>query len=173
MDKRTIIAAAAVAAFASACDPAGGAGGGPAGDSTPDGSSAPGSSVARLPEAGWLRDVTAAEGKALGLPPRTVSRLVGDDGVLPLGFKLQQGTFTIWVNDDDGNPTAHDYGSYDFEPGGRLVLTTMSDSCPGCTTTMTWQRDGDDVSFGSVERERSGTVAKFLWEGDWSYASGD
>ena len=72
--------------------------------------------MAGLPEAGWLREATEEEGRALGLSDRTLARLVGDDGVLPLGFKLERGIFTIWVNDDDCNPTAHDYGSYAFEP---------------------------------------------------------
>jgi hypothetical protein len=100
MDKRTIAAAATVAAaLASACDPAGGTTRNPAGDPEKRSSS---SAVPTLPErGGWVREVTAKRGRALGVPARTVRRLVGDDGVLALGFKLQQGTFTIWTNDDD------------------------------------------------------------------------
>lgn len=169
MDKRTIVAAAAVAALASACDPAGGAGRTPPPvDSSPSASS---TSDALVPaRGGFGREVTVDEGVALGLPRRTVERLVGEDGVLPLGLRFQQGIFTLWVNDDDFEPTAHDFGSYAVEPGGRLVLTSRSGTCPGCTTTLSWRWDGADaVVVDSVERETAGRMARYLWEGRWSY----
>jgi hypothetical protein len=171
MDKRTIVAAAAVAALASACDPAGGAGRtAPPGDSSPSPSASSTSDALVPARGGFGREVTVDQGVALGLPRRTVERLVGDDGVLPLGLRFQQGIFTLWVNDDDFEPTAHDFGTYAVEPGGRLVLTSTSDRCPGCTTTLSWQWDGADaVVVDSVERETAGRMARYLWEGRWSY----
>ena len=169
MDKRTIAAAATVAAIASACDPAGGTTRNPTGDPEQRSSS---SAVPTLPErGGWVREVTAKRGRALGVPARAVRRLAGDDGVLPLGFKLQQGTFTIWTNDDDGIATAWDYGSYRFRRGHGLVLTTVSDTCPGCTTTIGWHSVGDDVVMDSVDRTRYDALAEWLWQGRWDHQS--
>ena len=168
MDKRTIAAAATVAALASACNPAGGTSRNPTGDTSPGSSSA--TSRDRLPErGGWLRDVTAKQGRALGVPARTVRRLAGEDGVLPLGFKLQQGSFTIWTNDDAGEATAWDFGTYSYASGHRLVFTTISDRCPSCRTTLDWRTVDDDVVFDQVDRTRAGSLARWLWQGRWDY----
>ena len=167
MDKRTIVAAATVAALASACDPAGGTSRNLTGDPEQGSSS---TTVPTLPErGGWEREVTAKQGRELGVPARTVRRLAGDDGVLALGFKLQQGTFTIWTNDDAGRPTAWDYGRYTFERGHALELTTVSDRCPSCTTTLTWHTIGGDVVIDSVHRTRYDALADWLWQGRWDY----
>jgi hypothetical protein len=176
MDKHTIAGLALLAALVAGCDRTGATADGPAGggDDTPStGSETPSpDAVPGIPEGGWLREVTRAQGRAMGVPGRTLDRLVGADGVLPLGFKLEQGTnFTIWVNDDEGGATAWDYGTYAFEPGRRLVLTTISDRCPSCTTTLSWQRKGADVVFEAVDRDRSAPVARWLWEGRWDSAS--
>ena len=135
-------------------------------------SSSSSSAVPTLPDrGGWEREVTAKRGRALGVPARTVRRLVGDDGVLPLGFKLQQGTFTIWTNDDDWNASAWDTGNYRFKRGHVLVLTTVSDTCPSCTTAISWHTVGDDVVMDSVDRTRYDALAKWLWQGRWNYGS--
>jgi hypothetical protein len=125
--------------------------------------------AAAAPFGGYLRDVTAKEGLALGVPRRRVERLTGRDGRLELGLKLQQGTFTLWTNDDAGRPTAWDAGSYVLRPGHRLVATTISDRCPSCTTRLTWQDKGDDIVFTSVTRTRSGRLARWLWGGTWDF----
>jgi hypothetical protein len=167
MDKRTIAAAVTVAALASACDPAGGASRGLRGDPEQGSSS---TTVPTLPASGgWVREVTARRGRALGVPARTVRRLSGDDGLLQLGFKLQQGTFTIWTNDDDGTATAWDYGRYTFKRGHALVLTTVSDTCPSCITRISWHTIGSDAVFDSVDRTRYDALADWLWQGRWDY----
>ncbi|WP_374456471.1 hypothetical protein [Nocardioides sp.] len=125
-----------------------------------------------IPEmGGYGRQATEAEGLASGVPRGDVEQLVGKDGVVPLGFRLEQGIYTIWTNDDRFSPTAHDYGTYAFEDGGRLVLTSMTDTCPGCTTTLSWRWKGRDLVFGSVERETDGDVAWWLWSGRWYYSA--
>nr|WP_300045766.1 hypothetical protein [uncultured Nocardioides sp.] len=167
MDKRTIAAAVTVAALASACDPAGGTSHNLTGDPERGASS---TTVPTLPEhGGWVREVTAKRGRALGVPARTVRRLVGDDGVLPLGFKLHQGTFTIWTNDDDFEATAWDFGNYRFKRGHVLVLTTVSDTCPSCATSLAWHTIGNDVVFDSVDRTRYDALAEWLWQGRWQH----
>src|SRR6478735_7464525 len=167
MDKRTIAAAVTFAARASACDPAGGTSHHLTGDPERGTSS---TGVPTLPaRGGWVREVTAKRGLALGVPSRTVRRLAGDDGVLPLGFRFQQGTFTIWTNDDDENATAWDYGRYAFKRGHALVLTTVSDRCPGCSTSLTWHTIGSDVVFDSVDRATYDALADWLWQGRWHY----
>jgi hypothetical protein len=124
--------------------------------------------AAQVPLGGWLREVTAKKGVALGIPRRRVERLTGDDGVMELGLKLQeQQVFTIWTNDDDGRPTAWDTGRYEFRSGDRLVLTSMSSKCPGCVTRMTWREDGTDLVLSSVRRDTAPLVARWLWEGRW------
>lgn len=168
MDKRTIAAAVTVAALASACDPVGGTSRNPTGDTSPGSASSTGGP--RLPErGGWVREVTAKRGRALGVPARTVRRLAGEDGVLPLGFKLEMGNFTIWTNDDDGEATAWDYGSYSYRSGHRLEFTTISNTCPSCTTTLTWRTIDGDVVFDPVDRTRSAALARWLWQGRWDY----
>ena len=84
-------------------------------------------------------------------------------------MRFQQGILTLWTNDDDGEPSAWDLGTYEFAPGRRLVLTSMSDRCPGCTTTMTWRSIDGDAVFDSVERGKSSALATWLWEGRWDY----
>lgn len=141
-------------------------------DSPADGPRPSGSSLsqraAEVPLGGWLREVTARKGVALGIPRRRVERLTGDDGVMELGLKLQeQQVFTIWTNDDRGLATAWDTGRYVFRSGNRLVLTSMSSRCPGCVTRMTWREDGTDLVLSSVRRDTAPLVARWLWEGRW------
>lgn len=123
-----------------------------------------------VPLGGWLREVTAKKGLALGIPRRRVERLTGDDGVMELGLKLQeQQVFTIWTNDDDGVATAWDTGRYVFRSGNRLVLTSMTSKCPGCVTRLTWREDGKDLVLSSVQRDTAPLVARWLWEGLWDH----
>lgn len=161
------VVAAAVLQLAGASLPVPGPDRGPAGPGQVQPSSG---TPTAIPEAGgFVHEVTEKQGLALGVPRRTVERLAGKDGVLPLGFKLQQRTFTIWTNDDRYSPTAHDYGTYEFRPGGRLVLTSVSDRCPGCTTTLSWRWAGRDVVISSVDRDTGGALARWLWKGRWYY----
>lgn len=142
----------------------------PAPNAPPAGSvERPASSAAAAPAGGWLREVTAKRGLALGVPRRRVERLVGADGRMQLGLKLEQQTFTIWTNDDKGRATAWDAGSYSFKSGHRLVLTSILDTCPRCTTTLTWRQVGNDVVFSSVQRTRSVLLARWLYEGRWDF----
>ena len=124
------------------------------------------------PIGGYLREVTAQDGLALGVPRRRVERLTGRDGRMQLGLKLQKGTFTLWTNDDDGRPTAWDSGSYVLRPAHRLVATTISDRCPSCTTRLTWRDKGDDIVFSSITRTRSERLARWLWGGRWDFQEG-
>jgi hypothetical protein len=119
--------------------------------------------VAAVPVGGWFREVTAKKGLALGISRRRVERLTGDDGVLQLGLKMEQRVFTIYTND------AWDTGTYASASGHRLVLTSMSSSCPGCVTTLTWRQLGRDVVFPSVTRDRAGLLARWFYEGRWNY----
>lgn len=123
-----------------------------------------------IPErGGFVHEVTKKQGLALGVPRKTVEQLVGKDGVLLLGIRFHFGSFTIWTNDDRYEATAWDYGSYDFQPDGRLVLTTVSDTCPSCITTLSWRWAGQDVVFTSVDRDVDGDLARWLWSGRWTY----
>lgn len=126
-----------------------------------------------LPElGGFVHEVTRKQGLALGVPRHTVDELAGKDGVLLLGIQFRHGNFTIWTNDDRYKSTAWDFGSYEFTSARHLVLTTISDKCPSCTTTLTWRwagRTGQDVVFSSVDRDTDGDLARWFWEGRWTY----
>jgi hypothetical protein len=133
-------------------------------------SSDPVERVAAVPAGGWVREVTAKKGLALGISRRRVERLTGEDGAMGLGLKLQeQQVFTLWTNDDDGLATAWDTGRYAFTSGHRLVLTSMSSKCPGCVTRLTWSEDGKDLVLSAVRRDTAPLVARWLWEGRWDY----
>ena len=143
----------------------------PAQDAPPAGTvERPASSSDAAPAGGWLREVTAKRGLELGVPRRTVQRLVGADGRMQLGLKLQQQTFTLWTNDDKGRATAWDAGSDRFKSGHRFVLSSILDTCPRCTTTLTWRQVGNDVVFSSVQRTRSALLARWFYEGRWDFA---
>lgn len=129
----------------------------------------PTSADGAVPVGGWLREVTAKRGLALGISRRRVERLTGEDGVLGLGLRVDQQVFGIYVNDDDGRATLWDTGGYEFRPGHRLVLTSMSNKCPGCITTLTWRQLGEDVAFASVTRDRAGLLARWFYEGRWNF----
>ena len=122
----------------------------------------------RVGEGGWEREATEDRARALGLSPRTIARYVGEDGVLPLGMKLQMQTYAIYVVDDDGEPRTYDLGSYSYDDEGRLVLTSSSTTCDDCTTTLGWQQDGDRLTIDEVSGRGTTPLVRLVWQCTWA-----
>ena len=167
LDRNTVVALAALGTLLAGCsdspDDSAGGGGAPADTAT----SAAATSEPRVVESGWERKTTEARARALGLSPRTISRYVGEDGVLPMGMKLEQQTYALYVLDDSGEPRTYDLGSYTYDDEGRLVLTTSSTACSGCATTLRWQQDGDRLTIGEVSGPGTTTLDRLVWQGAW------
>ncbi len=139
MDRNTVVALSVLVTLAAGCSDDSQGAATPEDAPTERAGDAP---PARVVEAGWERQTTEDRAQALGLPARTIARYVGEDGVLPLGLKLQQQTYAIYVVDDAGEPSTFDLGSYAYDDEGRLVLTSSSTSCSDCDTAVAWQQDG-------------------------------
>lgn len=168
MDRNTVVALAALAALSTGCtdeaDPAA-----PSDPASADGSAeqADDPSGDRVVEAGWNRQTTASRARELGLSPRTVSRYVGEDGVLPMGMKLQQQTYALWVVDDTGEVRPYDLGAYTYDDQGRLVLSSSS-GCAGCRTVLAWEQDGRRLVLSGATGRGTTPVDRFVWEGEWA-----
>lgn len=166
MDKNTVVALSVLATLAAACS-----------DDTdrdasasaePPETQASESSGDRVVESGWERETTEDQARDLGLSQRTISRYVGADGVLPLGMKLQQQTYAIYVVDDAGRPRTYDLGSYSYDDEGRLVLTTSSTACADCATTLDWQQEGDRLIIDEVSGRGTTALDRLVWHGAWT-----
>jgi hypothetical protein len=168
-DRNTMVALAALGTLLAGCSDDSGdgtAGEGAAPEETA--TSVAATSEPRVVESGWERRTTEARARSLGLSPRTISRYVGGDGVLPMGMKLQQETYALYVLDDSGEPRTYDLGSYTYDDEGRLVLTTSSTACSSCATTLRWQQDGDRLTIGEVSGPGTTTLDRFVWQGAWT-----
>lgn len=166
MDRNTVVALTALAALATGCSDdadrdATASPEGPTGQATE-------ASAERVAEGGWERETTEDRARALGLSPRTISRYVGEDGVLPLGMKLQMQTYAIYVVDDDGEPRTYDLGSYSYDDEGRLELTSSSTTCADCTTTLGWEQDGPRLTVHEVSGRGTTSLDRLVWEGAWA-----
>lgn len=176
LDKNSVVALAVLGTLLTACS-----------DDSGEGSAAPSASESaapnasesdpavaattaaphRLLESGWLRKTDAARAARLGIPRRTVERYVGEDGVLPLGFKLEQQTYAIYVIDDQDQGHMHDVGSYEYDSDGRLVLNSSGPTCDGCVTRLAWSEDGDRLVVDRASGGSATPVERWLWEGEW------
>jgi hypothetical protein len=166
MDKNTVVALSVLATLTAACS-----------DDTdrdatasaePPETQSTESSGDRVVESGWERETTEDQARDLGLSQRTISRYVGADGVLPLGMKLDQQTYAIYVIDDAGEPRTYDLGSYSYDDEGRLVLTTSSTGCADCATTLGWQQDGDRLMIDEVSGPGTSPLDRLVWHGAWT-----
>lgn len=165
LDRNTVVALAALAALATGCSD----------DADRDASAAPdgqaelasGSEPPRIDEAGWDRETTADRARELGLSRRTIARYVGADGVLPLGMKLQQQTYILYVVDDDDEARPYDMGGYSYDGEGRLVLSSSSGGCDDCATVLAWEQDGKWLVVEEVEGRGTTPLDRFVWEGEW------
>lgn len=169
MDRTTVVALAALAALATGCSDDGDqeAAASPEGQEAPTGQASE-ASVERVAEGGWERQTTEEQARDLGLSPRTIARYVGDDGVLPLGMKLQMQTYAIYVVDDDGEPRTYDLGSYTHDDEGRLVLTSSSTTCADCTTTLGWRQEDHQITIDEVSGPGTSPLDRLVWQGVWA-----
>lgn len=166
MDRNTVVALAALAALATGCSD----------DADRDATASPEGPTEqanekpaeRVAEGGWEREVTEDRARSLGLSPRTIARYVGEDGVLPLGMKLQMQTYAVYVVDDDGVPRTYDLGSYSYDDEGRLVLTSSSTTCADCTTTLGWQQDDRRLTVDEAAGPGTTSLDRLVWEGTWA-----
>jgi hypothetical protein len=165
MDRNTVVALSVLATLAAGCSDDSQGAATPEDAPTERAGDAP---PARVVEAGWERRTTEDRAQALGLPARTIARYVGEDGVLPLGLRLQQQTYAIYVVDDAGEPSTFDLGSYAYDDDGRLVLTSSSTSCSDCDTAVAWQQDGSRLVIHGVTGGRVTALDRLVWEGDWT-----
>jgi hypothetical protein len=163
--RNIVVALAALAALATGCSDDGDqdAAASPEGEAEPAG----GTSPPRVDEAGWDRETTEARARELGLSQRTIDRYVGKDGVLPLGMKLQQQTYILYVVDDDDEARPYDLGGYSYDDEGRLLLSSSSGGCDDCATVLTWEQDGKWLVVDEVEGRGTTPLDRFVWEGEW------
>ena len=166
MDRNTVVALAAIAALATGCSD----------DADQDATASPegpteqasDASADQVVEGGWERETTEDRARALGLSPGAISRYVGEDGVLPLGLKLQMQTYAVYVLDDAGEPRTYDLGTYSYDGEGHLVLTSSSTTCADCTTTLGWQQTDHRLTIDEVSGAGTTPVDRLVWQGAWA-----
>ena len=99
---------------------------------------------ASIPDSNWRRVVTRSEAVALGLDRDFLRDNFGDAERLPLVLSFVGGLYSQ-SGRYPGGWSVGDAGAVAYDDTGRLVLTSTSSGCSGCTVTVDWRIVGDDL----------------------------
>ena len=64
-----------------------------------------------------------------------------------------------------------DAGTLDYDPDGRLVLTSTAPECRGCVASLTWRIHGDRLVLGGFRGTPDDPLARVMLEGVWKRLS--
>ena len=125
---------------------------------------------ASIPDSNWRRVVTRSEAVALGLDRDFLRDNFGDADRLPLVLSFVGGLYSQ-SGRYPGGWSVGDAGAVAYDDAGRLVLTSTSSGCPGCTVTVDWRIVGDDLRLEDVDDEQVDELAaddRLMVTGSWS-----
>ncbi len=122
-----------------------------------------------VPNSSWSKELTATQGRRAGMARTDVRLHFGPDGLLPLTFQFLDGTWAISVTNDSGVVEPGDVGTLEYDDQGRMVMTSDSEGCPGCASTMAWTITGDTLSLEPVGQLPGGEpLERLIMGGTWT-----
>ena len=168
-------ALAAVTALLAGCGQATG------GDSSPDtepaqgptGTSSPEWTGDVIPDGTYAKTATMADARKLGLPKDVAADFLGPDGELHVDLKIAGDTFAQFADDEGEVMLQGDGGSATYDAEGNWMTTSNSSGCPGCTATLDWTMQGNQLSLELIETTEAGDpvdllVGRLIFEGEFT-----
>ena len=99
-----------------------------------------------IPNGTYKTTATRKEALAKGFTNKEIDHWYGPDGKQPLTIVLDNGTFEMNVEDDDGVVEVGAKGTYTATKN-QWIATSESPGCPGCVYTYRWSFDGKVLSL--------------------------
>jgi len=122
-----------------------------------------------IPNSSWSKELTATQGRRAGMQHADIRLQFGQDGRLPLTFQFLDGTWSIVVTNDSGVDEMGDLGTLEYDDRGRMLMTSNSEGCPGCVSTMAWTIRRDRLRLESVGALPGGDpMERLIMGGTWT-----
>ena len=121
---------------------------------------------AAIPDSNWRRTVTRSEAVALGLDREFLRDNFAGAGRLPLVLSFVGGLYSQ-SGRYPGGWSVGDAGAVAYDDAGRLVLTSTSSGCSGCTLTLDWRIVGDDLRLEDAD-DVLAAEDRLMVTGSWS-----
>lgn len=121
----------------------------------------------RIPDSNWRKVVTRAQLVRAGADSAFLAENLGRADRLPLTLSFvgkvytQSGRYL-------GSWSVGDAGTLAYDSDGRLVLTSTSPGCRGCTATFTWRIRGDRLELDVPGAGLGDPVAGVIMQGVWT-----
>ncbi len=122
-----------------------------------------------VPNSSWTKELSAAQGRRAGMGRADILHHFEQDGRLPLSLELLDGSWSISVTNDAGVREPGDVGTFEYDDQGRLVMTSYSEGCPGCVSTLAWSLRGESLSLEPVGPLPGGEpLERLIMGGTWT-----
>lgn len=126
-----------------------------------------------IPDGTYLKTVTMADARKVGLPRDRAAVILGRDGEWRLELRVAGDTFAQFGDDGDGPLTQGDGGTATYDEDGHWVTTSNSPGCPGCVATVDWSVEGDRLTLRIIETTEVGDpvdllIGRLVYEGTWT-----
>ena len=134
-------------------------------------SASPSIAPAKFPIPNGRFSTTASRQEALakGFTKKEIDQWYGLDGEQPLTIVLDDGTYEVIVENDDGVKEMGDTGTYTATKK-EWIATEDGSGCPGCVQTYRWSFDGKVLSL-KLESDSAGPkdfrVVRLVTEHDY------
>jgi len=122
-----------------------------------------------LPDSSWSRELTAEQVRRAGMPNADIRLHFGPDGWLPLTLQFVDDTWSTSLTNDSGVDETGDVGTLEYDDRGRMWMTSNSEGCPGCVSTMAWTIRGDGLSLEPAGALPGGDpLERLIMGGTWT-----
>ena len=124
----------------------------------------------RIPDSGWRKVVTRAQLVRAGAESAFLAENLGRADRLPITLSFvgkvysQSGRYP-------GGWAVGDAGTLDYDPDGRLVLTSTAPECRGCVAALRWRIHGNRLVLGGFRGTTDDPLAQVMLEGTWKRLS--
>jgi hypothetical protein len=124
----------------------------------------------RMPDSGWRKVVTRAQLVRAGADSAFLAENLGRADRLPLTLSFVGNVYSQ-SGRYPGGWAVGDAGTLDYDPDGRLVLTSTAPECRGCIASLRWRIHGNRLELGGIRGTTDDPLARVMLEGTWNRVS--